>query len=583
MSAADWDAVPVSQTQSGSSDWDAVPVKANAVPMPASISPAGSNWQNAFAGAGKAVVDAARGAKQISDIPAQWLEKKFPGLSDWAQAQGLPSAKDSASATNSDVAESRQLDAPLMDTKAGIAGNVAGSAATMLLPLGAASGVSNSIRGGKIAQSLLNPTTYKAAMASGAIQGALTPTLDDESRVQNMGVGAIAGAAGNLAVNTIGRVAQPVANVLTSARDKAVSVLQNAGIPLDAAQQTGSSFLGKLRSSFFDNPFTSGAQSDLVASQQAGYNRAVLGTIGENGSAATADVMDKASTRINGVFSDILNRNDIQMSDPVVSKIAAVQAAANEEEKAPVSSIANRLIKSVGEDGTVPGQTAYNIKKDLDRLSSSPDTTLAYHARQLRSTLMDAINDSLSTEDQAAFSQARNQFSNLKRIEPAIDRVGNGDISAPKLANVMAQKANRQASVYGRGDQQLVDLAQAGNMLLPDKNPNSGTASRLGMQAFQALAPALLGAGAGGAYSGDLEGTLAGAAGFAALPKAAQYLINGPASARYLSDGMQGSMTPLRSLLQLPQNSDLTGGFMRRLPIGSPASAALRPKAGSSE
>lgn len=573
MSALDaWDATeaapesaPSTVSKDALSTWD------SAAPIPkvvvtaktlAQNSPIGGDWENAAAGIGKSVVDMGRGAKQLMDVPAQWLEKRFPGLSAWSQEKGLPSAADSAAATNADVAESRVSDAPLMDTKAGMAGNIGGTIASTLLPLGLAAKGGNLINGANAARALMNPASYKAAAASGAISGALVPTIDGESTVHNAGVGAVTGMAGNLAVNTIGRLAQPISNALSSAHEKAVSVLQNAGIPLDAAQQTGSTFLNRVRSSFFDNPITAGTQSALVGQQKAGFNKAVLATVGEDATAATPDVMNQAATRINGVFKDVLNRNNVTISDPVVSKIAAIQQAATEEEKAPVASIANRLMGAVQSDGTVPGQVAYNIKKDLDRLASSPDTTLGYHAKQLRSTLMDTINDSLSPTDQAAFGEARNQFSNMKRIEGVIDKSGSGDISPARLANVMAQKANRGASVYGRGDQQLVDLAHSGNMLLPDKMPNSGTTARIAMQ----IGAPLIAGGAGGAYSGDWETAGKAALAGAILPKAAQMLINNPASAKYLSQGMQGSMTPLRDLLQLPQTNAIVGGSIRRLP-----------------
>ena len=526
------------------------------------LSPLGSDSQNFAAGAGKAVADLGRGAKQLIDIPAQYLESKFPGLSSWAQAHGMPSAAASSTETNADVAESQKLDAPLMATKAGIGGNIAGNIAATLAPLGIAAKASNYIRGGDAAAALMNPANYKSAISAGAINGALQPTVGDQSKIANVGIGAVAGAGGNLVTNTIGRIAQPVTNILSSAHDKAVATLQAAGIPLDAAQQSGSAFLNKLRSSFSDNPFTGSAQKELAASQQSGYNRAVLSSIGENASAATPEVMNQAATRINGVFKDVLGRNNVAITDPALAKFASIQAAATEEEKKPVAAIADRLMNAVQQDGTVPGQTAYNIKKDLERLAGSQDTTLGYHAKQLRSALMDTINDSLSPADQSAFSQARGQFRDLKRLEPAIDRMGNGDISAAKLANVMAQKGNRGASLYGRGDQTLVDLAHAGNMLLPDKLPNSGSIPRGIMQ----MAIPLAAGGAQGAYTGDWEKAGMTAAGMYAIPKAAQYMVNNPATSQYLSQGMQGSMTPIRNLLQLPKTTDLIGGSVRRLP-----------------
>lgn len=563
--ADDFDATLASDGQSTAAnnradDFDTTPVSSAKGSSASNTSALGSDYENFMAGAGKAVVDLGRGAKQLIDIPAQFLEKRFPGLSKWSQAQGMPSAAESAQATNADVAESRKLDEPLMNTGAGFAGNVAGNIASTLVPLGVAANLP--VRGSGLAAAAMNPRTYTAAAGTGAAIGALQPTTGNESKVTNTVLGGATGIAGNAAVNTIGRIAQPVANALSNAHQKAVDILEGAGIPLDAAQKSGSAFLSKIRSSFWDNPFTAGAQSELSGVQKAGYNRAVLSTIGENADKATPEVMGAAQSRINGVFEDVLSRNKIELTDPIVSKIGNIQAAASEEEKKPIVAMANRIINAVGDDGLIDGQVAYGIKKDLDRYASSSDTTLAYHARQLRSTLMDAIGSSLPTEDSQAFNQARTQFAKMKTIESTIDRTGNGDISPSKLANVMSQKANRQFSVYGKGDQDLVDLAHAGNMLLPDKAPNSGTMARAAMQ----LAAPLAIGGAEGAYSGDWWGAAKTAAAVAAIPKAAQFAINNPTSSQYLSRGMTGGMTTLRNILESPQKNAVIGGSLRRLP-----------------
>lgn len=521
----------------------------------------GTDAENAAAGAGKAIVDLGKGAKQLMDIPAKWLEKRFPGLSQWSQSTlGMPSAEASAAATNASVEEARVRDAPLMDTKAGLAGNIAGNIAATMIPLGAMAKA-----GSGTAAALFNPRTYKAAAAVGAAQGALQPVGEDESRAGNIVLGGVAGAAGNAAVNAIGRIAQPVAVAASAGVKKAVDVLESAGVPLDAAQRTGSTFFNKLRSSFSDNPFTAGPQAELVATQKAAYNRAVLRTIGEDAEAATPDVMGRAEARINGVFKDVLDRNRIGVNDSMLARVGAIQKAANEEEKKPVVAIANRLMSAVEDDGAIAGQAAYAVKKDLDRLASSADSTLAYHARQLRSTLMDGINGSLNDADRAAFSEARGQFANMKKIEGAIDRMGSGDVSPAKLANVFAQKVNRSISIYGKGPQELHDLAQAGNMLLPDRNPNSGSVARAVMQ----TALPLVAGGAEGYRHGEDGGmahAIGTAAAVAAAPRAAQAIMNNPATARYLAEGLRGSVTPLRDLMLLPQTNAAVGGALRRAP-----------------
>lgn len=522
----------------------------------------GSDWQNFAAGVGEQATGLYRRAIQLGAAPAQWIESQFPGLAKWGNdALGAPSAADVAKSNQAAIDESKRVDVALNSTKAGLAGNVVGGVATTLGPIGAAAKL-----GVPFAGALLNPSTYAAAAASGAAQGAMQPVATGDSTAMNALTGGLLGVASKGLVNTVGRIAAPVGDALNSARDKAVDVLENAGINLDAAQKSGSSFLNKLRSSFSDNPFTSGAQQEFVQQQKTAYNKAVLSTVGENADAATPEVMARAQDRINGVFADVLNRNNVSVNDPLLTRIGAVQSAAAESEQKPVVNIANSIMGAVNENDEIPGQLAYGIKKRLDTLASSPDSTLAYHARQLRSVLMDGINDSLSPDDQNAFSQARLQFGNLKSIEPTIDRMGSGDISPAKLANVMAQKRNRGISIYGQGDQSLNDLAQAGNMLLRDPTPNSGTTSRMMMQA----GPALIGATLGGAQSrdpdhpfGNIGNIAAGAAAGYALPKLGQMAINSPAVAAYLAKGLPGVA---KTTLQLPQKNTVIGSVVQKLP-----------------
>lgn len=118
-----------------------------------------SGIEKGLAGAGKAFVDLGRGAGSIAT-------DAFPGLA----SLGIP--------TRRDVDESKRLDAPLMDTGAGLAGNIIGNIAaiapTALIP-GA-----NTIAGGA---------------AIGGVAGALQPVGENDSRSSNIGINAAAGGA----------------------------------------------------------------------------------------------------------------------------------------------------------------------------------------------------------------------------------------------------------------------------------------------------------------------------------------------------------------------------------------------------
>lgn len=131
-----------------------------------------------MAGAGKGFTDIGRGVSQLFDKPtvSSLITGKTP--------------------LQAEIDESRRLDAPLMNTGAGFAGNVAGNIAAtapaMFVP-GA-----NTVVGG-------------AALGAGL--GAIQPVATDESRLQNVGAGAVGGAlvpAAGAALRTGRALAEPL-------------------------------------------------------------------------------------------------------------------------------------------------------------------------------------------------------------------------------------------------------------------------------------------------------------------------------------------------------------------------------------
>jgi len=468
------------------------------------------------------------GIGQVLDPLAQQLEKAFPEFSKAASEKlGLPSAKEVGEKRFAEILAQREANKPLLETTPGMLGNVAGELGqAVLLPGG---------------------TVGKAAL-SGAEMGLVQPTLPEESRAFNAIAGGGLGAAGQGIVSGLGKVAQPITAELSGAAQNAVKILTEAGIPLDAAQKTGSALLNRAKTVLDSNPFTAGFEQKSISEQQSAFNKAILKTVGADSNAATSNVMRDASKSINDKFENILSNNNVALTDDIVKRIADIQISASDAEKKPIVNLANRIIKNVDESGAITGQNAYSIYKDLNRYASNADSELAYQARQLRSTLLDGINNSLNDVDRLALTKARTQFRNMKLIESTIDKEGAGDISPSKLANVLGQKANRQSSIYGRGDQELVNLAQAGNMLLKSKIPDSGTVKR----AAAWLVPDLLGSAAYGAYTGDYKGAAeAGLVGIAA-PYAMQKALRTPVVQNYLTQGIKN--TAIRDLLQAPSN-----------------------------
>lgn len=533
-----------------------------------------SNTDLAIAGAKKSVVDLGRGVSQLVGGPAAYLENKLTGtkvgdaINQLGAALGMPSAAQANINNQQAIDNAKVEDAPLMKTVPGMLGYAGGSLASTLIPAGVMAkgaqaaklpGVANAL------EQLINPSTYKAAAAGGAALSALSPVATGDSRLSNMELGAAGGMAGNLLANSIGRIAQPVANAGSGAAD----LLKSAGVPLDAAQQSGSPFLSRVKGSLSDNPFTVGGQVELAGKQKAAYNSAVLKTIGEDAKAATPDVMSTAKTRIGNVFDDVAERNPVAYDKPLETALTAIGHDANSQLQPGQLSVIqkqmdNILDKATTNGGAIDGAAYQNIKRGLDRLSGGSDSDIGHFARQMRSALDDALERSAKGNegDYAALIKARQQWRNMRLIEGAIDKEGTGDISPSRLANILGQKSNRSQSVYGNGPQDLIGLAQAGKQIIPEKLPQSGTVPRAMMQL---LTQGGIGGAAGYLSSGgDPAEAAKYAAGAVAVPKLLQILMNNPGVANYLANGIEPGLA--RSAISAPATNPLLSPFVRNAP-----------------
>lgn len=150
------------------------------------------------AGVGKAIVDTGRGLRQVGRMALDVVNPRAPTLS------GLVTGQDPSRSAEDmrDFGQTRARDAALMDTGAGIAGNVVGNIGMTLAPGGLLKGASMSAAAGRAApalsaagSALLAPRTIAGAAALGAGMGAIQPVAGEGERGINTGLGAVAGAA----------------------------------------------------------------------------------------------------------------------------------------------------------------------------------------------------------------------------------------------------------------------------------------------------------------------------------------------------------------------------------------------------
>lgn len=172
-----------------------------------------------LAGFGKALVDTGRGLKQAGTDAARYFVEEGLGM----EAPGL---RASLASQQAEIDAARERDAPLVQTGAGLGGNVAGYATTLLGPGIAA-------RGTMVGRALL-PRTIAGNAAQGGVLGLVQPAASGETRAENVGKGAAFGAGGATLAKLVGAGARVggrgLASLVNSARYSPSSVAAASAI-----------------------------------------------------------------------------------------------------------------------------------------------------------------------------------------------------------------------------------------------------------------------------------------------------------------------------------------------------------------
>ena len=471
------------------------------------------------------------GIGQVLDPLTQQLEKAFPKVSKAAEKLGLPSAKEVAANREAEILAQREVNKPLLETTPGMLGNVAGEL-----------GQAIALPGGTIG---------KAAL-TGAAMGATQPTLPEESKAFNIASGAALGGAGQGAVNAIGRIAQPIVKNLSEIGQKSVQVLKDAGVPLDAAQATGSKVMQFAKRITSDNPFTGAENQAFSHVQNNAYTKAISKTMGEDAEHITPEIIQNAKTRLGENYDQLFERNGVRITRNFSNELFDLK---NEAERIlpkgehAVTNIVNDIIdKSKANMGHLEGKQYQAFKRQLDALEKQGGLS-AHYAGELKDKLLEGLSNTVQKfgkeGDIALLKTTNKQYGNMKKIEDiALKDAEEGHVSPSLLYNSLTTKNKRNA--FYQDDPELAKLAQAGKAILPEKGPNSGTAKRL---AAQAAIPTTL-----AAYDYAKEGDIGKALGVGAsaylIPKALQVGLNNPTFAKYLEKGVGN--TALRNFLQAP-------------------------------
>lgn len=479
-----------------------------------------SGFDKFAAGAGKAMYDVGRGTKQILGMGP----------------------------TSAETEEQRRMDAPLMKTGAGIAGNLAGNVAMTLPTLG-----------------IPGANSYTGAATLGALASALQPITDGESRGTNAAIGAAGGVAGQAIGNGLARALRPVQSTLAPEAQRLAQVAAKEGIPLDAAAATGSKPLQTLNAVFENLPFTAGPQAAQNAAKSEAFTAAALKRAGIAGADAAPDVLAAQKKALGAQFEAIAGRNALDFNTGLGYDLQSIADTASRRLPNGGTPITHTVSDILAEapQGVMAGTKYQGWRSELGRLAKGNDSE-AHYFGEIKRALDKEFNAQIPAADAEAWKQASREYGGLKTILQAMGGSGNaaqtGQIAPSQLAMALRQSVGTEGKALGRGD--LNDLSRVGNLFVRDQVPNSGTAQRALYQALLTGGGTGIGAGAAMATGQDpVKGAMYGAAGMGSTliaPRLAQALIQSPAVQSYMKQ--QAGSDTAKALALVLQNSGRTLG-----------------------
>jgi hypothetical protein len=392
------------------------------------------------------------------------------------------------------------------------------------------------------------PSALGRALLTGAIEGSTTPgsLLERNALAGQTMTGSLLGEGVGKAV---GFLVHPFKEAASPVVKHMVAKAKALGIPLTAAQTTGNKALQYADSALDFIPSSSTAQQEFKDQQRKAWTKALFSQGDEIAESASPDVMGAMKDRISGVYNDIAGRNAMRVDDVLKADLGAVKA--NLMERIPVNQ--KGIVKSYLKDFDKPpvgaeisGKTYQDIRSMLDKQAKgfkNSDPATAQALLEIRSAVDAAMERSLTNparvggnaDDLANWRKANKDWLVMKNIEKTVDPV-TGDVSAAKLMNNLSRSdANRV--IYGKGDQELTDIAKLGKQFITPKTADSGTAQRAMMMRL------LTGGGLGGLGTMALyDPVTAAEAGTAALlggvllPKAAGAMMRNQGG--YLTKGL---------------------------------------------
>lgn len=345
--------------------------------------------------------------------------------------------------------------------------------------------------------------TYTGAALIGGGLGALQPTMENESVVENAALGAAGGAAGKYVGDKAlkflrgrnagmeNQLAMQSGEELAGLNQPTQELLkkgQSMGFKSTPGQASGSKTLQKFEAALESNPFTSGVFDDIKTHNAGVLNRVTAKSIGENSDYVNATVLEQAKDRIGAVYKMVADKNVRSIPvDDFASAMRNIDSSLEGLLPANVSFIDNPLVKNfidVAQKGQATGEQLQQIASKLGKAAAKNMTTqggdrdLGMALFKVKDMADDYLRSGLKGETAKAFDAARGQYRNLMMLtsRTGVVNTATGDVSKTALPNVLASK-DKAGYVFNKNQSDLYNAARYGDAFRPIVG-DSGTATR---------------------------------------------------------------------------------------------------------
>ena len=447
-----------------------------------------------FSGLKKAGTDTVLGVKQLGAMA---------GMGDQA-------------ALEREAADVKARDAALMDTGAGMAGNVIGNIGMALLPGGALKLLGKALPVlGTAGNALLAPKSLGGAAALGAATGLVQPATSNEERVTNAAVGGLGGAGGQLAMKGVSRVLNPQT-------DAAVTALMKQGVTPTPGQ-----ILGGAPKRMEDAATSIPILGDVIRARQKGvigeFNDAAinrsLAPLNQKVTSSGREAIEEAGRKIGAAYDAVLPKVVLKKDQGFANTLAAAQnnvSSLPAEQQAQFAKIIqDQITNKFTPQGFLRGSAFKESDSELGRLARGYLGDANFANRELGKAIRDAqggLRSLLSQQNPQhakALDAANEAWANFTRVQGAAGMQGakEGIFTPAQLSSaVRGQDRSLRHGAFAKGEALMQDLSDSGQKVLNSTVPDSGTPYR-----------AALGLAAGGGLAAVNPAALAGTIGASAL------------------------------------------------------------------